>query len=140
MRTAIDTNIISALWTGEPHADGVRVALLRARDEGSLVISPIVYAEISAHPRVTPRLVDRFLSETGIEADFIMSEPAWREVASRFSRYAKRRRASRGGSSKRLLADFMIAAHALVQADRLLTFDSGAAYQRDFPELSLLSA
>ena len=138
MRTAIDTNIISALWTDEPHADTVRLALLRARDEGSLVISPIVYAEISAHPSATPALVDRFLNETGVEVDFAVGERAWREVARRFSRYAKRRRVSRGGSPKRLLADFVVAAHALVHADRMLTLDSGAPYRRDFPELRLL--
>ncbi|HUA87205.1 MAG TPA: type II toxin-antitoxin system VapC family toxin [Bryobacteraceae bacterium] len=139
MRTAIDTNIISAIWTDEPRADAVRTALLRARDEGSLVISPIVYAEISAHPRATAAFLERFLGETGIETDFVVSERTWREVANRFSRYAKRRRASRGGLPKRLLADFIVAAHALTQADRLLTLDSGNFYKRDFPDLRLLA-
>lgn len=137
MRTAVDTNIVSALWADEPDADAVRDALLRARDEGSLVISPIVFAEISAHPRATSKLVDSFLNETGIEVEFGLSERAWREVARRFSRYARRRRASRGGSPKRLVADFIVAAHALFHADRLLTLDSGAPYRRDFPELRL---
>ncbi|HML16740.1 MAG TPA: PIN domain-containing protein [Bryobacteraceae bacterium] len=139
MRTAIDTDIISALWVKEPTAGAARQALLRARDEGSLAISPIVYAEICAHPGATPKFVDDFLRETAIEIDFELDEEVWREAARRFSRYAARRRRSRGGSSKRLLADFIVAAHALTQADRLLTLDSGGFYRHDFPELKLLS-
>lgn len=139
MRTAVDTNIISALWADEPDADAVRRALLRARDEGSLVISPVVYAEVCAHPRATQTMVDGFLKETGIHPEFELSEQAWREVARRFAHYAKRRRASRGGSPRRLLADFIVGAHALVHADRLLTLDSGTIYRRDFPQLRLLT-
>jgi predicted nucleic acid-binding protein len=36
-----------------------------------------------------------------------------------------------------LLADFLIGAHALVQADQLLTLDS-TRYSQDFPEVRLL--
>jgi predicted nucleic acid-binding protein len=35
-----------------------------------------------------------------------------------------------------LLPDFLIAAHALLRADRLMTLDP-ARYQQDFPELRL---
>ncbi len=37
----------------------------------------------------------------------------------------------------RLLADFVIGAHALLQADRFLTLDAGA-YEQDFPDIALL--
>jgi predicted nucleic acid-binding protein len=103
------------------------------------VISPVVHAEISAHPKATGHFVDRFLSEPAVEVDFTLKEQVWREGAYRFARYASRRRHSRGGSPKRLLADFVVSAHALVHADRLLTLDSGAWYRRDFPELRLLA-
>jgi len=36
-----------------------------------------------------------------------------------------------------LLVDFLIGAHALVQADRLMTLDA-KRYQRDFPELKII--
>ena len=41
--------------------------------------------------------------------------------------------ASRGGSVKRLLADFIVGAHALIRADGLLTLDAGR-HAKDFPE------
>jgi predicted nucleic acid-binding protein len=39
--------------------------------------------------------------------------------------------------SKRLLGDFIVGAHALLQADRLMTFDP-KRYKSHFPELKLL--
>ena len=61
----------------------------------------------------------------------------WTEAGNRFARYAARRRKTTGQSPRRLLADFLIGAHALVQAERLLTLDP-KVYQQDFPELQLL--
>jgi len=125
MRTAIDTNIVSALWSDEPLARQISRLLGDVRSEGGLVVSGVVYAELLAHPKVAEEFVDQFLAETGIEVDFDFDEEVWRMAARRFSQYAVRRRASRGGPSKRLLADFLVGAHALVRADRLLTADAG---------------
>src|SRR5438046_5990875 len=44
---------------------------------------------------------------------------------------------SRAGSPKRLLVDFIVAAHALLRADRLMTLDA-SRYRQDFPKLRLL--
>src|SRR5271154_3538970 len=104
MRTAIDTNVVSALWSDEPLAAQVSRVLGDARSEGGLVVSGVVYAELLAHPKVTEEFVDQFLAATGIEVDFNFGEDVWRVAARRFSQYAVRRRASRGGSSRRLLA------------------------------------
>ena len=42
-----------------------------------------------------------------------------------------------GGAAKRLLVDFIIAAHALLRADRLMTLDA-SRYARDFPRLCMV--
>jgi predicted nucleic acid-binding protein len=134
MRTAIDTNILSALWSGEPLASTVSEVLDQAATDGGLVICAAVYAELLAHPKAKLDFVDDFLSTTGISIDFEMGESVWREASVRFAKYAIRRRASRGGRAKRLLADFIVGAHALLRADRLLTLDR-SRYSGDFPDL-----
>lgn len=54
-----------------------------------------------------------------------------------FAAYAQCRPASGGGSPKRLLIDFVVAAHALLRADRLTTLDP-SRYKLDFPKLHLV--
>lgn len=141
MRTAIDTNVISALWSREPAASEMVSLLGRARQEGGLVVCAPVYAELLAHPNATPAFVEDFLSTTGVVVEFEMEEAIWREAARGFAAYVRRRRkASRGfgaGAPKRLLVDFLVGAHAARQADRLFTLDPGR-YSRDFPKLKLM--
>jgi predicted nucleic acid-binding protein len=81
-------------------------------------------------------MINRFLHDTGILSDFLLGEEVWREAASRFARYATRRRKSGGQAPKRMLVDFIVGAHALVTADGLFTLDRDR-YTRDFPELRL---
>lgn len=138
MRTAIDTNILSALWSGEPLASLVSEELNQAAAAGGLVICAVVYAELLAHPKAKLDFVDDFLSTTGISIDFDLGEPVWREASVCFAKYATRRRASRGGRTKRLLADFIVGGHALLRSDRLLTLDS-SRYSRDFPDLKQIT-
>jgi len=42
-----------------------------------------------------------------------------------------------GGQPRRILADFVVGAHALLRTDRLFTFDRDR-YMTDFPELPLM--
>jgi predicted nucleic acid-binding protein len=109
----------------------------QAQAEGGLVIAAAVYAELLAHPRATRQFVDEFLISTRIVIDFDLGESVWRDAASRFAVYAERRRRSGGGSPKRLLVDFLIGAHAMLKADRLLTLDA-SRYWEDFPKLRVM--
>jgi hypothetical protein len=86
---------------------------------------------------MTNALVREFLETTGVVVDLKLEERLWTEAGLRFARYAARRRKSFGAAPRRLLADFLIGAHALVQAERLLTLDA-RVYQQDFPEIRLL--
>lgn len=137
MRTAIDTNVLSALWSREQLAIEIAKNLGEAKAEGGLVVGAPVYAELLAHPKATEGFVNSFLSDTGILVEFEFEKPIWLEAGRRFARYAKRRRRSTREGPKRLLADFVIGSHALVKADRLMTLDP-SRYQRDFPDLKLI--
>ncbi len=136
MRTAIDTNVISALWTGEPSAEKIAAILARSSRAGGLTIAAPVYAELLAYPGATPAYLDHFCDTTRATVDFRLDEAIWREAGLRFAKHAARRRSSRAGPPRRLLADFIIGAHALLRADRLLTLDV-PLYARDFPDLKI---
>ena len=136
MRTSVDTNILSALWSNEPGAAGIAKDLSEAKQAGAVLISGVVYAELLAYPRATEQFIEEFFDETGIAVDLKFSDAVWMEAGRRFARYANRRREAKGDGPKRLLADFLVGAHALLQADRLLTLDP-VRYRQDFPELRL---
>ena len=137
MKTALDSNILSAFWSNEPSAGRIEQELKNSRAQGSLVVCGPVYVELAAHPLVSPGFVDKFLAETGIAVEFMLDEPVWRKAAEGFAAYAERRRRSGSTSPKRLLPDFLIAAHAVLCADRLFTLDL-TRYQQDFPLLRLV--
>jgi predicted nucleic acid-binding protein len=137
MITAIDTNIVSALWSADPSAPAVAETLDRVDREGKLIVCGAVYAEMLAHPKATVSFVDSFLARTRIAVDFDLGAEVWREAGRRFAIYCQRRRRSGGAEPKRLLADFLVGAHALLRANRLFTLDA-ARYRRDFSEIHML--
>jgi hypothetical protein len=137
MRTAIDTNILSALWGGEPSAALIPQFLDQAGVGGAFVLSAVAYVELRAYPTATAVIVDRFLSDMRIEVDWTVERDIWELAAERFVQYANRRRRQGGGEARRLISDFVIAAHALLRADRFITLDQ-RRYRADFPELILV--
>jgi predicted nucleic acid-binding protein len=137
MKTALDSNILSAFWSNEPSAERIERELRNSRAQGALVICAPVYVELVAHPLVSPGFVEKFLAETGIVVEFILDEPIWRQAARGFVTYAQRSRRSGGDSPKQLLVDFVVASHALLQADRLMTLDANR-YSQDFPKLRIV--
>lgn len=96
------------------------------------------YVELAAHPKSTVGFLDEFMADTKIVVDFDFDEPLWRKASDGFASYATRRRSSGGEISKRLLADFVIAAHALLRADQFMTLDA-RRYAEDFPTLRMVS-
>lgn len=138
MITAIDSNVLIALLSNEPLAVAIADSLQNFQSDGALVISAPVFAELHAHPRATPQFIDNFVTEIGINVDFEMSSEVWRLTADRYSAYCTRRRHSRGGQAKRLLADFIIAAHASIKADRFFSLDK-ERYKAAFPTLKIVT-
>lgn len=137
MRTAVDTNVFSAMLSGDPDsAPQARAALESARLEGALAVSPAVYAELVAGR--TMEAVDDFFFDKGVEVDWEMDRELWRTAGSRHGAYARDRRRRRGGSApRRILADFLIGAHALHLTRALLTADT-RIYSTYFPELEIV--
>jgi predicted nucleic acid-binding protein len=137
MTTAIDTNVIVALWDADDSLHRTaRAALDKAFNEGTLVISGAAYAELMAAPGRTEAFVDGFCEETGIAVEWEIGEREWRAAGTAFQGYAARRRKQKGAEARRILADFVIGAHALVNGYRLLTLDAGI-YQASFPKLAI---
>lgn len=138
--TAVDTNVFVVLWQADTAEDAQRAlrALEAASDQGNLVISPVVYAELTAAPNRDAAFVDAFLKDTRVDVLWTMPPEVWRRAADAYRAYAIRRRQGRGDEGpRRILADFLIGAHALDCDARLLTFDQGI-YRHSFPELELV--
>ena len=138
MITALDSTVISALLRGEPTKSAVRRLLNSSRQEGPLLICGAVHTELQVGPGVTAGLLDRFLSATGIGVDWQMEERIWRSAGEAFALYATRRGASGGGTPRRVLADFIIGAHAAARGARLVTLDA-QHYEACFPALRVLA-
>lgn len=140
MTTAIDTNIIVALWDSDDTLHRpAREALDAALARGSLVICGAVHAELIAAPGRTAAFVDRFCDTTGIAVEWELGEKVWRAAGAAFQSYAARRRKLRGTQVRRILTDFVIGAHAFTSQYTLLTLDAGI-YQASFPKLKIATA
>jgi len=139
MTTSIDSNILVALWRNSHTSNRVAAESLgEAHRRGSLVICAPVYAELTADPNRTMSELDEFASETGISIDWELEEAIWREAGMASRGYAQRRIRSGGGAPRRILADFIIGAHALLRGYALLTLNS-ADYVVAFPQLQVFS-
>jgi len=114
----------------------IEAHLLQCKSQGPLIISPFVFAETLARPGVNEPFLRSFLSKTAIHLDHRIDESVWSLAGNRFAQHAKRRREATREGPRRIIADFLIGAHALIHADRIMTFDA-TVYRQDFPELTL---
>jgi predicted nucleic acid-binding protein len=139
MTTAIDTNVIVALWESAPQVSGLaQAALDRSLERGDLVVAAPVVAELIAAPGRNERFVDSFFRHTGVRIDWTLDEKVWRIAGAAFQRYAARRRSHGDPGPRRILTDFLIGAHAFRYGHTLLTADS-RLYRAAFPDLVLAS-
>jgi predicted nucleic acid-binding protein len=140
MITALDTNILVALWDRDDEWNSVAEAALKSSQaRGKLVISGVVFAELLAFPRRKEKFIDQFLDDTDIGVEWAIHESMWRLAGVAYQRYATRRRRSQVSGPRRLLADFLIGAHALEKGYRLLTFDD-RVYRAAFPKLTVVNS
>jgi hypothetical protein len=137
MTTAVDTNVLVALWNEDDTLNTLaRSALDAALGRGSLVIAAPVYAELLASPGRTEGFLDSFLADAGITVEWNLSKLVWRSAGLAFQAYARRRRKEQESGPRRILADFLIGAHALENGYGLLTLDD-RLYRVAFPRLAM---
>ena len=130
MRTAVDSSVLLFILRQQPGWQQWRAALTRAAEEGSLVLCPVVFAECSVGFPHAGEALARFDSLC-LVYDAFSPECAYL-AGQMFVRYRRE-----GGPRQHPIPDFLIAAHASTQADRLAAVDRG--YLRIyFPTLPLI--
>ena len=154
MTAAVDTNVLLDVFVpGAVHRDESHALLAEAHRLGAIIVSETAYAEL-AGSFDDKALLEALLSDTGVR----LAPSSWealQQAGDAWVAYARRRPRSlvcaRCGTPQsvrceacgeplrtrqHMVADFLIGAHALVHADRLLTRDRGL-YSTYFPDLEL---
>jgi predicted nucleic acid-binding protein len=128
---AVDTSVLLAIFKDEPNGEKWLECLQAASESAALLVSSVALAEVRSFfssdesCREALRGMDIRHSPIGEESSLL--------AGSIFRSYRRE-----GGPRKTILPDFLIAAHAVTQADALATEDRGYL-RRYFPAIRLLT-
>ncbi len=118
MKTAVDSSVLFDLVKGAPGARAAQAALESALAHGGLCVCAVVVAELGRYFANDQSLLE-FLQACQIDHDPMSMDSAM-EAARIMRGYARNK-----GPRERKAPDFLIGAHAIKQADALLTTDAG---------------
>ena len=121
---ALDSSVLIDVMISDKHfAAASEVCIGAALATDDVVVCDAVVAEVQAMLDTSVDLMD-VLSTLGIRYDATAEKAAVR------AGHMNRRYRSRGGKRQRVVADFLIGAHALLQCNGLITRDGG--FFRDY--------
>ena len=118
MKSAVDSSLLFDIVKGAPGAAAAQTALEAALAHGSLCVCAVVVAELGRYFAQEQDLRD-FLAACQIGHDPLTMDAAL-EAARIMRSYARNKE-----PTERMAPDFLIGAHAIQQADALLTTDAG---------------
>ena len=128
MITAVDTSVLIDVFGADTRFGPRSAAALRTcLNEGALLCCDVVWAETRA---AFPDEESFMRAMQGLGITF----SALTQMAAAAAGAACKRYRAAGGKRDRVVADFLIGAHANVQCDRLLTRDRGY-YRKNFASL-----
>lgn len=119
---AVEAPVLVELLTDGPRADAVEASLRQCLGSGRVVVCDAGLAQVSATLRNGADALSA-LEEMGVHFSAVESKSAVRAGE------MMRRHRQRGGAG-RPIADFLVGAHALLQCDGLVTFDT--SFHRDY--------